>query len=178
MTVTMVMMMTPAMLMIVLRCLQVDLVFLVDSSASVGGVDFQEEIKFVRKLLADFTVDVNTTRVAVITFSSREKVVRQVDHLTSPHRDNHKCSLLVEEVPRIKYVGGGTYTLGAFVEAKVSVCVCVCVGGGGGGEGCARVCACFFTRVCICAFLICMRSIWIYVIILFVCVCVYEGCSI
>ncbi|KAK7501166.1 hypothetical protein BaRGS_00007651, partial [Batillaria attramentaria] len=97
---------------------QVDLVFLVDSSASVGSVDFQEEIKFVRKLLADFTVDLNTTRVAVITFSSREKVVRQVDHLTRPGRDKHKCSLLVEEIPRIKYVGGGTFTLGAFLEAK------------------------------------------------------------
>ncbi|KAL8570683.1 hypothetical protein ACOMHN_039118 [Nucella lapillus] len=97
---------------------QVDLVFLVDSSASVGGVDFREEIKFVRKLLADFTVDLNTTRVAIVTFSSREKVVRQVDHLTRPHRDHHKCSLLTEEIPRIKYVGGGTYTLGAFLEAK------------------------------------------------------------
>ena len=97
-----------------------DLVFLVDSSASVGGVYFQEEIKFVRKLLADFTVDMNTTRVAVITFSSREKVVRQVDHLTRPNDNNHKCSLLVEEIPKIKYVGGGTYTLGAFLEAKVS----------------------------------------------------------
>ncbi|KAK7100185.1 sushi, von Willebrand factor type A, EGF and pentraxin domain-containing protein 1-like isoform X2 [Littorina saxatilis] len=97
---------------------QVDLVFLVDSSASVGGVDFREEIKFVRKLLADFTVDINTTRVAVITFSSREKVVRQVDHLSRPYAGNHKCSLLTEEVPKIKYVGGGTYTLGAFLEAQ------------------------------------------------------------
>lgn len=97
---------------------KVDLVFLVDSSASVGSVHFQDEIKFVRKLLADFTVDINTTRVAVVTFSSKDKVVRQVDHFSHPRHDNHKCSLLVDEIPRIKYVGGGTYTLGAFLEAE------------------------------------------------------------
>lgn len=102
---------------------QVDLVFLVDSSASVGGAYFKDEIKFVKKLLADFTVDLNTTRVSIITFSSREKVVRHVDHLTNPNDQNHKCSLLMEEIPRIKYIGGGTYTLGAFLEAKVKRCL-------------------------------------------------------
>ncbi len=49
--------------------------FLVDSSASVGADNFYNEIKFIRKLLADFTVSVNTTRVVVITYSS----VNQVD---------------------------------------------------------------------------------------------------
>lgn len=97
--------------------------FLVDSSASVGGAYFKDEIKFVKKLLADFTVDLNTTRVSIITFSSREKVVRHVDHLTNPNDQNHKCSLLMEEIPRIKYIGGGTYTLGAFLEAKVKRCL-------------------------------------------------------
>jgi CUB/sushi domain-containing protein len=45
-------------------------VFLVDSSASVGADNFYNEIKFIRKLLADFTVSMNTTRVVVITYSS------------------------------------------------------------------------------------------------------------
>ena len=53
---------------------KVELVFLIDNSASVGAEDFQNELKFVRKLLADFTVDQNTTRVAVVTFSSKGKV--------------------------------------------------------------------------------------------------------
>ena len=44
--------------------------FLVDSSASVGADNFYNEVKFIRKLLADFTVSVNTTRVVVITYSS------------------------------------------------------------------------------------------------------------
>ena len=42
---------------------EADLVFLVDSSASVGAETFYNEIKFIRKLLADFTVSENTTRV-------------------------------------------------------------------------------------------------------------------
>ena len=41
---------------------EADLVFLVDSSASVGATNFYNEIKFIRKLLADFTVSQNTTR--------------------------------------------------------------------------------------------------------------------
>lgn len=100
---------------------QVELVFLVDSSSSVGADNFFEELRFVRKLLADFTVDVNKTRVSVITFSSRGKVIRHVDHLTQPNADKHKCRLLGEELPRVNYIGGGTYTLGAFLEAKVNI---------------------------------------------------------
>ena len=98
---------------------QVDLVFLVDSSASVGLENFFDELKFVKKLLSDFTVAVDDTRVAVITFSSKALVVRHIDYLSQPNSDNHKCSLL-EELPKIRYAGGGTFTLGAVLEAKVS----------------------------------------------------------
>lgn len=98
---------------------KVELVFLVDSSASVGSEEFLNELKFVKKLLADFTVDRHTTRVSVVTFSSRSRVVRHIDHLTYPKDDNHKCSLLEEELPKIEYSGGGTYTLGAMEEAEV-----------------------------------------------------------
>lgn len=99
---------------------QVDLIFLVDSSASVGPQNFLDELKFVKKLLADFTVDQNHTRVSVITFSSRQKVIRQVDYLSNPGPTKHKCALLAEVIPQIQYAGGGTFTLGAFLEAKVS----------------------------------------------------------
>ena len=34
------------------------------------------------KLLADFTVSSNATRVVVITYSSVDRVLRQVDHIT------------------------------------------------------------------------------------------------
>lgn len=98
---------------------KVDIIFLVDSSSSVGRRDFEYEIKFVRKLLADFTVDSNHTRVCVITFSSKGRVLKQIDYVGQPLEDKNKCTLLEEDVPNIQYVGGGTFTLGAFQEAKV-----------------------------------------------------------
>lgn len=54
---------------------KVDVVFLIDSSSSVGKANFLSELKFVKKLLSDLTVSFNTTRVSVITFSSQTKVV-------------------------------------------------------------------------------------------------------
>ncbi|XP_069692830.1 sushi, von Willebrand factor type A, EGF and pentraxin domain-containing protein 1-like isoform X3 [Periplaneta americana] len=96
----------------------VELVFLVDSSASVGSDNFESELKFVRKLLADFTVSENATRVSVIAYSSPDNVVRHIDYITSPSSENHKCRLLHSELPSIKYTGGGTYTRGALLEAQ------------------------------------------------------------
>lgn len=100
---------------------QVDIIFLVDSSASVGRKNFRDEIKFVRKLLADFTVDYNHTRVSVITFSSRSKVKKQIDYIGDPNVNNHKCLLMENDVPNIRYYGGGTFTLGAILKAKVKI---------------------------------------------------------
>ena len=108
---------------------KVELVFLVDSSASVGAENFFNELKFVKKLLADFTVSAEAARVAVVTFSSKNRVVRHIDHVSplTGHRDlsadgggdpRHKCRLLEQELPAIGYTGGGTYTLGALLEAQ------------------------------------------------------------
>ncbi|KAA0191146.1 hypothetical protein HAZT_HAZT002267 [Hyalella azteca] len=96
----------------------IELVFLVDSSSSVGADNFLDELKFVKKLLADFTVSYNQTRVAVITFSSQDRVKVEVDHVSSPHPHNHKCVLLEWQMPRIRFMGGGTYTMGAMLEAQ------------------------------------------------------------
>lgn len=54
---------------------EMDLIFLVDASSSVGESNFKSELKFVKKLMSDVTVDYNHTRVAIITFSSAEDVV-------------------------------------------------------------------------------------------------------
>lgn len=56
---------------------RVDLVFLIDSSSSVGKSNFLSEIKFVKKMLADFNVSYNYTRVAIVTFSSQGKIVSE-----------------------------------------------------------------------------------------------------
>lgn len=54
---------------------KIEMVFLVDSSSSVGKENFLNEISFVKRLLSDFNVSFNYTRVALITFSSRSKIV-------------------------------------------------------------------------------------------------------
>lgn len=112
---------------------KVELVFLVDSSASVGAENFFNELKFVKKLLADFTVSSEAARVSVVTFSSKNRVVRHIDHISplelamgeeeatddqGPDDQRHKCRLLEQELPAIGYTGGGTYTLGALLEAQ------------------------------------------------------------
>ena len=104
---------------------KVELVFVVDASGSVGPPNFANELKFVKKLLSDFTVDRHTTRVSVITYSSRSRVVRHIDHLTQPKDVNNKCSLLEEEIPKIGYSGGATYTLGGLQEAQVGLSVLI-----------------------------------------------------
>lgn len=58
---------------------RIEMVFLVDSSSSVGKENFLNEISFVKRLLSDFNVSFNYTRVALITFSSRSKIVSKTD---------------------------------------------------------------------------------------------------
>uniref|UniRef100_A0A674AIC4 Sushi, von Willebrand factor type A, EGF and pentraxin domain-containing protein 1 n=1 Tax=Salmo trutta TaxID=8032 RepID=A0A674AIC4_SALTR len=96
---------------------RLDLVFLVDESSSVGANNFLSELRFVRKLLSDFPVAPEDTRVALVTFSSKTHVVTRVDHVKAPKSHQHKCSLFNQEIPAITYRGGGTYTKGAFQRA-------------------------------------------------------------
>uniref|UniRef100_A0A671PAW8 Sushi, von Willebrand factor type A, EGF and pentraxin domain-containing protein 1 n=1 Tax=Sinocyclocheilus anshuiensis TaxID=1608454 RepID=A0A671PAW8_9TELE len=94
-----------------------DLVFLVDESSSMGASNFGSELRFVRKLLSDFPVAPEATRVALVTFSSKSHVVTRVDYVSAPTAHQHKCSLFSKEIPSITYRGGGTYTRGAFQRA-------------------------------------------------------------
>lgn len=102
---------------------RLELVFLVDESSSVGQANFLSELRFVKKLLSDFPVVATATRVAIVTFSSKNHVVPRVDYISPPTRAQqrqHKCALLSREIPAIGYRGGGTYTKGAFQQAAVS----------------------------------------------------------
>lgn len=103
---------------------RLDLVFLVDESSSVGPTNFRSELRFVRKLLSDFPVAPEDTRVALVTFSSKSHVVTRVDHISAPRAHQHKCSLFNQEIPAITYRGGGTYTKGAFQRAAVRQAQC------------------------------------------------------
>lgn len=57
---------------------KMDIVFLIDSSSSVGKSNFRSELRFVIKFLSDFNVSFNYTRVSIVTFSSQEKIVRNI----------------------------------------------------------------------------------------------------
>lgn len=61
---------------------RIEMVFLVDSSSSVGKENFLNEISFVKRLLSDFNVSFNYTRVALITFSSRSKIVSEKNYFS------------------------------------------------------------------------------------------------
>ena len=63
-------------------------------------------------------MSVNRTRVAVVTYSSVDRVMAQIDHVSAADAANHKCNLLERQIPDIGYSSGGTYTLGALAEAQ------------------------------------------------------------
>ncbi|XP_076231899.1 sushi, von Willebrand factor type A, EGF and pentraxin domain-containing protein 1 isoform X3 [Calliopsis andreniformis] len=96
---------------------QVELVFLVDASGSVGLKNFQSELNFVKNLLSDFVVEPSATRVAIVTFGGRRNIKRNVDQISHSSDNNHKCYLLNKQLNNISYTGGGTYTRGALLEA-------------------------------------------------------------
>lgn len=97
---------------------RLDIIFLIDSSSSVGKVNFESELKFVKKLLSDFPVSYEYTRVAIVTFSSQAKIIRHVDQISRASEMNDKCLLLNHQINTIGFSGGGTHTYGAFEEAK------------------------------------------------------------
>ncbi|XP_053975953.1 sushi, von Willebrand factor type A, EGF and pentraxin domain-containing protein 1-like [Hylaeus volcanicus] len=96
---------------------QVELVFLVDASGSVGLKNFQSELNFVKNLLSDFIVEPSATRIAIVTFGGRRNIRRNVDQISRTGDNDHKCYLLNKQLNNITYTGGGTYTRGALLEA-------------------------------------------------------------
>ncbi|XP_026669674.1 sushi, von Willebrand factor type A, EGF and pentraxin domain-containing protein 1-like [Ceratina calcarata] len=96
---------------------QVELVFLVDASGSVGLKNFQSELNFVKNVLSDFSVEPSATRVAIVTFGGRKYIRRNVDQISRADKKDNKCYLLNKQLNNISYTGGGTYTRGALFEA-------------------------------------------------------------
>nr|XP_034194420.1 sushi, von Willebrand factor type A, EGF and pentraxin domain-containing protein 1-like [Osmia lignaria] len=96
---------------------QIELVFLVDASGSVGLKNFQSELNFVKNLLSDFSVEPSVTRVAIVTFGGRRNIRRNVDQISRSSGIDNKCYLLNKQLNNITYTGGGTYTKGALLEA-------------------------------------------------------------
>ncbi|XP_059487265.1 sushi, von Willebrand factor type A, EGF and pentraxin domain-containing protein 1-like isoform X2 [Neocloeon triangulifer] len=99
----------------------VDVVFLIDASSSVGPDNFGGELRLVRKVLAGLQVSAHRTRVAVVSFA--DDAVTHVDTIGEPppafaRNFRHKCFLLENALPSVRYKGGATFTLGALNEAQ------------------------------------------------------------
>lgn len=88
--------------------------------------NFKSELNFVKKLLADFTVEPLSTRVAIITFAGRNNVHRNVDQISQNEPNHQKCQLLGKQLGNITYAGGGTFTLGALLAAFASIFFSFC----------------------------------------------------
>ncbi|XP_066289682.1 von Willebrand factor-like [Branchiostoma lanceolatum] len=93
----------------------IDIIFALDRSGSVGSSNYNKIIDFVKAVLSHFSVSPTTTRVAVVSFGSTAKV--DFDLLRWTSNNNNKCELLRTYIPRIKYTGGATNTIGALYHA-------------------------------------------------------------
>ncbi|XP_022079977.1 uncharacterized protein LOC110973441 [Acanthaster planci] len=85
---------------------QIDLVFVLDSSGSVGQSNFEKTKSFVSNVSESFQIGADQTRVAVIQYSSSVKVEF---HLNT-YADK---TFLQEAIRNITYIGGGTATVSA-----------------------------------------------------------------
>ena len=93
-----------------------EIVFLLDSSDDVGQGNFGCEVQFVRHLSKLFSVSPEASRIAVVTYSSCDKIYTDVDYINSPASKN-KCTLLGRDLPRAHYRSGGTCTAEALRRA-------------------------------------------------------------
>lgn len=94
---------------------QVDLVFVLDRSASVPLLGWASMVNFVRSLLGHFTVDGANTRVAVISYSTTASV--DITDLSST--TENKCSVITRIKQRLsrKVLSGYTATYQALSTA-------------------------------------------------------------
>ncbi|KFM65594.1 Sushi, von Willebrand factor type A, EGF and pentraxin domain-containing protein 1, partial [Stegodyphus mimosarum] len=91
-----------------------ELVFLLDRSGSIGAANFEEEKGFVESFLTHIVVDVNATRVAVISYSDTAE--RHIDFLREP---KSKCFLSQELQDVVFKNSGATNTAAAIEEAAL-----------------------------------------------------------
>ncbi|XP_038054999.1 sushi, von Willebrand factor type A, EGF and pentraxin domain-containing protein 1-like [Patiria miniata] len=91
-----------------------ELVFLLDSSDSIGADDFGVELFFVESLMTEFSIGWNATQVAIVSYS--ENVTRHIDYISG--ESGNKCTFL-SAMKAVNYTGGSsTDTAKALQEAR------------------------------------------------------------
>ncbi|CAD5125557.1 DgyrCDS13760 [Dimorphilus gyrociliatus] len=91
-----------------------DIVFVMDSSGSVGSHNFEKMKRFVYNIASKFTIGKNAMRVSVVKYQSRTYLEFNLDKHSS------KKSLL-DNILRIRYRGGGTATDRALKFTRMTV---------------------------------------------------------
>lgn len=49
--------------------------------------------------------------------------IRHIDQITLAKKENDKCTLINTDLPKIRFVGGGTFTYGALEESQVRLLI-------------------------------------------------------
>ncbi|XP_076868459.1 collagen, type XXVIII, alpha 1b isoform X2 [Brachyhypopomus gauderio] len=93
------------------RVSPLDLVFVIDSSESIGPDNFKIMKDFVNSLIDRVSVSPNKTHVGVVVFSHLAVVVNSLDHQSSSND-------IKAAVRRMPYMGEGTYTGSAINQAN------------------------------------------------------------
>lgn len=97
-----------------------DIVFLIDASSSIGPENFQYEMNVVKIIVYNLRIiPEGSVRVSVVSFGGNRQVFRNVDQITRQQFVPDKCHLLNYQLYNVHYLGGGTYTRGALLEAFV-----------------------------------------------------------
>ncbi|XP_054755195.2 sushi, von Willebrand factor type A, EGF and pentraxin domain-containing protein 1-like isoform X1 [Lytechinus pictus] len=93
-----------------------ELVFVLDSSGSVSVSQFKAAVDFVNISLTLISVSASTTRVAVISYSSCDKIYTSVDYISSSI-DKNKCTF-GQDLRSVEYDAGGTCTAEALQRGR------------------------------------------------------------
>lgn len=88
-----------------------DLVVLMDSSGSIGAVDFKKEKEFVLALLDKLKIGENDTRVSIIDYDSNVKIIANFN--TTQNKET-----ISDLVNKIQFFGGGTNTFDALKQTN------------------------------------------------------------
>lgn len=90
---------------------RIDLGFLIDGSSGTGRTNFKRILQYIKETVRRFEVSITKTRVGVVVYSSRAKVV--LNFKSTPH-----ISSVYRAVERIRFVGGLRNTGRALSYAK------------------------------------------------------------
>ena len=98
-----------------------DIIFLIDTSGSLGKHDYNKEKKFVKNLLNEISVGMEATRVEVIPFGSRASIF--IDYVSKPDLSKTKCTFIEQFDPMPQSINGWATNMKDAFQLAYDVCV-------------------------------------------------------